>query len=72
MTEQQAKEKWCPMVWHSEDDVMPAANRWVFGNKGRDERVNCIASNCMMWRWIDENERGLTEDDGYCGLGGQP
>jgi hypothetical protein len=50
MTEQEAKTKWCPMVRYSAD-AEPSANLWYFGKQGRDERVNCIASDCMMWRW---------------------
>jgi hypothetical protein len=53
MNEEVAKTKWCPMVrndWHGS-----ATNR---GYKGDTEYCTCIASDCMMWRWI---EIGVTE-----------
>jgi hypothetical protein len=47
----------------------------------QDDR-QCIASECMMWRWeaIYGNlpfsgrviENGLSKTDGYCGIGGKP
>lgn len=72
MTEDEAKTKWCPMVQVTAaqhfNDVEYGDNR---GNG--DEDHNCIASNCMMWRW-DELFRTQKEKDngiklyGYCGL----
>lgn len=45
MTEDEAKQKWCPMVRHSEQGVGGSYN--VPSQAG----FNCIASGCMMWRW---------------------
>lgn len=76
MTEQEAKEKWCPMVRAAMGvDDNNAANA---GCKPEERVLSyslCVASACMMWRWI--GEVGLCEGDhegatGYCGLGGRP
>jgi hypothetical protein len=74
-TEKEAKKKWCPM-----------AKETAFGvgsfNKTSDGKpvtsCNCIASECMMWRW---RETVLTQGttipmpqgnpSGYCGLAGK-
>jgi hypothetical protein len=67
MTEEEAKKKWCPM-----------ANYQSYGNRPPFDKgieIQCIASDCMMWRGIptrDEAENGFYLKDGYCGLGGKP
>ena len=64
MTEDEARQKWCPMVGDP-DVTRPAKHGTV---------PNCIASDCMMWR----NEGVYGDDDnndpvhGYCGLAGKP
>jgi hypothetical protein len=64
-TEGQAWHLWCPMARYTEGDS--AANRWP----GSQEEASipppnrCVASQCAMWRW-------LTDETGYCGLGGEP
>ena len=41
MTEDEAREKWCPYSYTS-------------ANRDKDEYfTRCIASDCMMWRWKD-------------------
>jgi len=75
MTEDQAKEKWCPYVRHfsgSVDDevvVDPAANRW--GRHLNPGPCRCIASECMAWRY-HSSSRSESERHGYCGLAGIP
>lgn len=39
-TEEQAKKRWCPVV------VIMATN-------GTSDAKNCIASQCMWWRWAE-------------------
>ena len=63
MTEQEARQKWCPF---SQSRQAPA---------GGIEYINlkCIASDCMAWRWEDVEfdlpEPPLpSELEGYCGL----
>jgi hypothetical protein len=90
MTEDEAKTKWCPFVRHS-DDSGGSFNRGMFPgdatNKGRTNdcwQCNCIASQCMAWRWdqtrwmLEHDDRGMLmrppKDGvprGYCGLAGK-
>lgn len=71
MTEEEARQKWCPMVqnFNTPDGVD--------SNRPTVELMNnyCIASNCMMWAWERHVvEGGSTEvpfdvhGQGYCGL----
>jgi len=71
MTEEEARTKWCPQIrWtsHGEGYSDP------FENRGSN--CNCIASDCMMWRWnrdIMAGGSGRAEPtQGYCGLAGKP
>jgi translation initiation factor RLI1 len=78
MTEDEAKQKWCPMV---------RMDKETFGNRFEDgdnvlHNSNCIGSACMMWRENFEpvgvmDERGLAciemkNAGGFCGLAGKP
>lgn len=84
MTEDEAKQKWCPMV--SLENVTTRFHEKRDGQPGRSAvyAAHCIGSDCMMWRWdaiTPEEKRQLREygDDtgpllaipGYCGLGGK-
>lgn len=80
VTEQEAKEKWCPQGhYHKEDYAKETAT------------PKCAGSGCMMWRWYSKSkcvkEREIKfgtssppvyekmpreEWTGYCGLGGKP
>lgn len=68
MTEEEAKTKWCPQIKLTSaqqyNDVVYGDNR-----DGGGSNVNCIASDCMMWK-IDEG--GFMRDgefiEGKCGL----
>lgn len=62
-TEPKAKDRWCPMV-RSPQGKYDWTNREGFTNG-----THCIASECMMWRWL----RTLvgTVPEGYCGLAGK-
>jgi len=73
MTEEEAREKWCPFVRLVVGDVdkfTPSANRMATIDDPQTTRLPkasyCIASECMMWQEI-----GHKRDDeprGYCGL----
>jgi hypothetical protein len=68
-TEDEAKEKWCPMVRMMDDSSFnhPVAyNRcWLSGDtEDNPDEARCIGSRCMAWRWFIANEKG------YCGLAG--
>lgn len=69
MTEEQAREKWCPFVRLAVDPKGPflASNRVEstadFLKVGEDTEFNsrCLASDCMAWRW--EYEYARTEKE---------
>ena len=62
-SEEDAKTKWCPMA----------------RNTFEHQTVNCIASACMAWRWVETHVKdadgNLTvvsgDTHGYCGLAGK-
>ncbi len=74
-TENEAKEKWCPMVRVSSTDTkgmgVPAYNRYQALEKitSNPKSSRCIASECMMWRRVPAGE---LKDKGYCGFAGKP
>ena len=67
-TPEEAIDKWCP---HARPGMRDAPGM---------PDVNCLASDCMAWRWVrthvaKDNHPTLsaTEDKyGYCGLAGDP
>jgi hypothetical protein len=65
MTEEEAKQKWCPMF-----------NGWVSASETGGTHYKCKGSDCMMWRWRENyHQFGPIEQHkpyGYCGLGGKP
>ena len=68
MTEQEARTKWCPSVRVELFGNAVVVNRY----KGKlEETYNCIASDCMMWRWHSPS-KSPEKRSGYCGLGGKP
>lgn len=73
MTEDQAKEKWCPMarVHSGTQNYVAAVNRNLLPRDvGKDK---CCASDCMMWRAKTEfpGDQDYEAVDGYCGLAGK-
>lgn len=64
MTEDEAKQRWCPFVrmmnLQSAPDQNPAVNR-------PGSNFNCIGSACMAFRWGETKQEGS-----YCGLAGKP
>ena len=81
MTEQEAKQKWCPFVRFvtPQDDVEgDYNNRYTSVDMviRKESPSTCIASDCMAWRWvimfsIDEQLPNRDEASGYCGLAGK-
>jgi hypothetical protein len=85
MTENEAKEKWCPFArqldWASESPsvdipaqmMFSAANRYLAPN---NDFPRCIGSDCMAWRWSPGVSGGTSEAfssvEGHCGLAGKP
>lgn len=77
MTEDEAKQKWCPMArFHVTPDGHVFHNMPVTDDNpscaADDESGKCIASDCMMWRISTKAGGGLKDDHGYCGLAGKP
>lgn len=72
MTEDEAKQKWCPMT------RMADANQGYPMNRGNQGGNGCIGSQCMMWRshrtisGNPENKGAVVSVVGYCGLAGKP
>ena len=71
-TEEQASEKWCPMVrtsaYYNSDLETPddCDNR---GNVNlTTQSCNCIGSSCMLWNWFENDDDEGFEPKGYCGL----
>lgn len=78
MTEDQAKTKWCPMVRTGMVAGM-AVNHHVDMQPHGDgvyNQTRCIASACMLWRWLQSPPANKTSKEvnpiwqGYCGLAG--
>jgi hypothetical protein len=69
MTENEAREKWCPFARVSAYDHSP--NKDSGGNIRPG--AYCIASRCMAWRWdLDTDPPTAEPTEGYCGLAGEP
>ncbi|MGI9502699.1 MAG: hypothetical protein ACR2RE_06560 [Geminicoccaceae bacterium] len=85
LTEQAAKEKWCPFARVGKDG---SGNRYSFDTDlaAGSAFARCIASDCMAWRWGNEAQ-GVPAYEakpvagapghfdnapmGYCGLAGR-
>ncbi len=52
MTEDDARKKWCPMVRLGSAQDTAHADGYCWNNRGEDSHdVNCIASDCAVWKW---------------------
>lgn len=85
MTEDDAKEKWCPFARVFDTG---SSNRVAADDDGPTAAAagsECIASDCMAWRWaispktieqaaksIITSPEGPKEPTGFCGLAGKP
>lgn len=87
LTEEEARSKWCPEVRHLGDGgggggtwnrtmaMMTRIFGWDGSNPYPDATCNCIASECMAWRWVKEFEPYVGDrpsTQGYCGKAGKP
>jgi len=79
MTEDEAKTKWCPMVRMQDLSNQDGEHcELVAHNRSEDMLMalsgyTCLASDCMMWRWVKvsgmpQGYFEYSETDGYCGL----
>lgn len=79
-TETEAKTKWCPHMRQPAcmPDGTSVAVNFLPADNGPDSRGNCIASECMAWRWAKRDSfgdtigEGRSTTEGYCGLAGAP
>jgi hypothetical protein len=69
LTEEEAREKWCPVYGRGIGTVENEAGR-TLGTY--NDELNCIASECMMWRWKELEGVVAFSKYGYCGLAGKP
>jgi hypothetical protein len=76
MTAEEAKGKWCPhiqfVIGHNDAIWQGVA----YTNRGTvldgTKSCLCIASDCMMWKWVINPDAGTPTNQGYCGLAGRP
>ncbi len=52
LTEEQAKEKWCPFarVVIGDEVARASGNRFTSGHY-HNEAARCLGSGCMLWKW---------------------
>ena len=68
MTEEEAKQKWCPMV-RLGNAYAPDGDSVSWDNRGNGyHETNCIGSECMAWRLAHADSHST----GSCGLVGRP
>ncbi len=87
MTEEQAREKWCPYARSYSFEEFQFNTAMASTNREPDGAPNkacrCIASDCMAWRWkvgpptkLEKAEYDETnivsEQRGFCGPAGAP
>ncbi len=83
-----ASNKWCPFsraVYTGEPpvdvtgggEIMVPHNRVyphseTIGSVIAEGYCNCVATDCLAWRWFDPSSKNMDERRGYCGLAGKP
>lgn len=74
MTEDEAKQKWCPYV---QVVALPEGGQYLYTNRFgyvNDPWCRCLGSACMMWEPEREavetvtGENRLVRGGGYCGM----
>lgn len=70
MTEDEAKQKWCPFVRvYSVSDSDGANGSWNRHQRNGHDETRCIGSECMAWRWNPDPDPLLNlPPHGRCGL----
>lgn len=76
MTQESARECWCPFArvpaWFAGTGRTPA-NRYDDRGSSLVPGTQCIASQCMAWRWDNWGVvKGAPVTEGYCGLAVAP
>nr|WP_041757889.1 hypothetical protein [Bradyrhizobium sp. ORS 278] len=74
VTEQAAREKWCPYVRIDNNNRL--FNSVTGGFQGSDRQYHCIGNDCMGWRQLHLSHLKGSDDGvtahGYCGYAGRP
>jgi hypothetical protein len=73
ITEEQAHQRWCPMVRVEGNNRVH--NTKSDGFENADTSFKCIGSKCMAWREYEmtfAHGSAPQERHGYCGLAGKP
>jgi len=73
VTEQEARQKWCPFVRVDGDNRM--INMKTAGFDEEHMYHHCIGSDCMAWRpfaYSHVKGGGSFDHHGYCGIAGRP
>ena len=79
MTEADAKKKICPLIGLLAMTTLHASLKAVSLNLGEEQKRNleeatenvdalCLGSECMMWRWSNQELEDFAEGEGDCGL----
>lgn len=64
MTEDDAREKWCPLIRiHEEPSMGTEGSTYAYNRPEAMGGMTCIASDCMAWEWGEE-EYELTHSGG--------
>jgi hypothetical protein len=68
-TEEEARKCWCPFARvGSETTGAGGLNRdYQTGSVGK---ADCIASECMAWRWEPDSPKPIEQHRGFCGVAG--
>ena len=67
-TEAEARKCWCPFARIAYTGTGTTAVNRVHDPLATLNGVQCIASECMAWRWVIQPIEGV----GFCGLAGKP
>lgn len=73
LTEEQARQRWCPMVRVEGSNRLHNTMKDGFSNA--DMSYRCIAGACMAWREFQisyAHGEGPKDHRGYCGFAGSP
>ncbi len=70
MTEQEAKQTWCPMARCADGGINRNADGSAFSYMGDGTApkiaATCIASACQWWRWDFNTMQMETDEKGIC------
>jgi hypothetical protein len=81
VTEEQAREKWCPFVRFDNEGcnrhhvqahrMLETGEQVARYSNDNPVYARCVASECMAWTWKSELDKSVPLRTGYCGLAGK-